>query len=48
MKAMTTCKYLSDEYNEVCVNADSPACADFCPCANYPELCKYYEDVEEK
>lgn len=35
------CKYLSDEFTAICVNADCPACADGCPCLNYPEICKY-------
>ena len=38
------CKYLSDDFNEICVNAESPACADFCPCVNYPQICKYAEN----
>ena len=41
-----TCKWLSDDFNEVCVNRDSPVCADFCPCCNYPEICKYMEPEE--
>jgi len=39
------CKYLLDDFNEICVNAESPACADFCPCVNYPQICKY-ADIE--
>ena len=35
------CRFLSDDFNEICVNAESPVCADFCPCVNYPEICKY-------
>lgn len=38
------CKYLSDEFTAICVNADCPACADGCPCLNYPEICKYAEE----
>ena len=34
------CKYYQDEF---CVNASSPCVADWCPCAEYPELCKYYQ-----
>lgn len=34
------CKYYQDEF---CVNADSPCVADYCPCTQYPDLCKYYE-----
>ena len=39
-----TCKWLSDDFSEICVNGDCPACADFCPCVRYPEICKYSED----
>ena len=34
------CKWMQDE---VCVNADCPACADYCPMANTPGVCKYEE-----
>lgn len=37
------CKYLSDNFREICVNDDCPVCADFCPVANYPEICKFAE-----
>ena len=37
------CKWLSDEFNAVCTNDKCPACADFCPCVNYQEICKYAE-----
>lgn len=40
------CKYLSDDFNEIFVNAESPACADFCPCVSYPQICKYAEIVK--
>lgn len=39
------CKHLSDRFGEVCVNADCPACTDFCPCVNYPGLCRYFVEV---
>ena len=38
-----TCIHLSDEFTAVCVSADCPVCGDFCPCINYPEICKYAE-----
>ena len=41
------CKYLSDDFSEVCVNGECEACADFCPCVNYPTICKYYVPKEE-
>ena len=40
---MNDCKYLSDKFSAVCVNADCPACADGCPALNYMENCRYYE-----
>ena len=42
-----TCKWLSGDFSEVCVNGDSPVCADFCPCTRYPEICKYMEPNED-
>lgn len=44
---MNDCKYLSDEFSAICVNADAPCCADCCPCLNYQEICKYYVEGEE-
>ena len=38
------CKWLKDE---VCVNGDCPAVADFCPVVNHPGVCRY-EEMEEK
>lgn len=35
------CKYCKDEF---CTNANSPACADYCPCVEYVELCRFYEE----
>ncbi len=32
------CIYCKDE---VCVNADCPLCADFCPVIDTPDLCKW-------
>lgn len=37
------CKWLSEEFSAICVNADCPAVADACPCLNYHEICKYAE-----
>lgn len=34
------CKWMQDEF---CVNADCPACADYCPVANYPGVCRFEE-----
>ena len=33
------CKWYKDDF---CVNADSPCVADWCPCMQYSDLCKYY------
>ena len=35
------CKWLKDE---VCVNSDCPAVADFCPVVNHPGVCRYEEN----
>ena len=37
------CKWLKDE---VCVNSDCPAVADFCPVVNHPGVCRY-EEMDE-
>ena len=34
------CKWYKDEF---CVNASSPCVADYCPCTEYPGLCRYYQ-----
>ena len=39
------CKW---EQDEVCVNADCPVCADFCPVTNCPETCKFAEMEGQK
>lgn len=40
------CKWLAD--NEVCVNADCPVCADWCPCGEYaPVICRHYAKGED-
>lgn len=46
MKKETTCKWMTE--NEICVNADCPMCADFCPVVNYPGACRYEDRAEEK
>lgn len=37
------CKWLKDEF---CVNDKCPMCADYCPTAQYPGVCKYEELVD--
>ena len=39
------CKWLQDE---ICVNSDCPAVADFCPVVNHPGMCRYEEMNENK
>ena len=34
------CKYCLDEF---CVNDQCPMCADYCPVAAYPDVCRYEE-----
>ena len=42
---MPDCKYCQDE---VCVNADCPMCADFCPVVDVPGVCRFEEREEAK
>ena len=37
---MPECKWMKDE---ICVNADCPMRADYCPVANDPGVCRYEE-----
>lgn len=36
------------ELDEVCVNAECPMCADFCPVPDTPGVCRYEDRQEEK
>lgn len=38
------CKWFQDEF---CVNANSPCVADYCPCVEYPGLCRYYKSLKD-
>ena len=40
---VTDCKYCQDE---VCVNADCPMRADFCPVVDVPGVCRFEEREE--
>jgi hypothetical protein len=40
------CKWLSDDFNEICTNAGCDCVADFCPCVNWPQICRNAELVE--
>ena len=42
------CKWLSDDFSQVCVNGNCPVCADFCPVTNFPEICKFAEFEGQK
>lgn len=42
---MPDCKYCQDE---VCVNADCPMRADFCPVVDVPGVCRFEEREEAK
>lgn len=35
---MADCRWNHDEF---CVNADCPMCADYCPVADYPDVCRF-------
>ena len=37
---MPDCKYCQDE---ICVNADCPMCADYCPVVDVPGVCRFEE-----
>lgn len=39
------CVYCMDE---ICVNADCPMCADYCPISDTPDVCKYEERTDTK
>lgn len=39
------CRWM-DRETEICVNADCPLCADYCPVADVPFVCKH-EDRSE-
>lgn len=39
------CKWISDDFSQICCNGDCPLRADFCPVADVPGVCKY-EDRE--
>ena len=45
---MKPCKYMSDDGQEICCNADCAAVADFCPLANYPTICRHYQPKEDE
>ena len=45
---MNPCKWMSDDGQEICCNGECAVCADFCPLANYPTICIYYEPKEDK
>ena len=40
------CKWMHGD--EVCCNGWCPYCADWCPVTAAPEICKYFEESEEK
>jgi hypothetical protein len=40
------CKYLSDDFSEICTNVDCDYLADFCPCTEFPAVCRHSELVE--
>lgn len=42
------CKYLSNDFSEICVNGDCPYCADACPVTEYPEICRYAKAEQEE
>ena len=42
------CKWLSDDFDEICVNVDSPYVADFCPSTAHPQCCVHFEPKKKE
>lgn len=42
-----TCKWMHDEWSQICCNDKCPMCADFCPVADVPGVCRYEDRGEE-
>lgn len=38
---MNKCKWAQGDFEETCVNADCPMCADLCPVLVQPGVCRY-------
>lgn len=38
---MSNCKWLSDDFYEICTNDKCPLCGDFCPLIVTPDVCKW-------
>ena len=38
---MNKCKWAQGDFEEICVNADCPMCADFCPVLVEPGVCRF-------
>lgn len=42
MSKTPRCKWLSDtDFDDVCTNDECPLCADYCPVADTPDVCKW-------
>lgn len=41
------CKWLSDDFNEVCTNVDCDCVGYFCLYGNWPQICRHAELVED-
>lgn len=41
------CRWLSDDYDEVCVNVECPVCGEFCPVVDFPGVCRYEDRGED-
>ena len=41
------CKWVSDDFSEICTNPDCDYIADFCPCTEHPQICNHAELVED-
>lgn len=41
MSETPKCKWLSDDFSEICCNDQCPLCCDYCPVADVPGVCKW-------
>ena len=42
------CRWLSDDFSEICVNGECPYCADWCPVTEHPEVCRWAEETGQR
>lgn len=42
------CKYISDDFDERCVNAECPMVTEWCPVVDFPGVCRYEDRGDSK